>query len=205
MNTRQSAVAAKAASFLLRYPDADTLAVVPTILSALEGLPAIVGGGLRRVAEHRRDADPTALASEYVHLFDFRRRCCLHLTYYTCGDTRNRGEALVHFAAAYRQAALSVAGGELPDFLPAVLDLAVADEAGWRLLREHRVGLDLLAAALAQERSVYRHAVVALRGLLPAADPDELEAASRLAREGPPREMVGLEGFALAPSPGGRR
>jgi nitrate reductase molybdenum cofactor assembly chaperone NarJ/NarW len=205
MNTRQCAVAARAVSLLLRYPDGDTLAAVPTILVALGGLPAAVGGELRHVADHRRGADRTALAGEYVQLFDFRRRCCLHLTYYTCGDTRNRGEALVRFASAYRQAGLSVADGELPDYLPAVLDLAAADEAGWRLLREHRVGLDLLAAALAREGSVYRHAVDALRALLPAAGPGDLEAASRLAREGPPREMVGLEGFAPARASGGRR
>jgi nitrate reductase molybdenum cofactor assembly chaperone NarJ/NarW len=193
------AVGARAASLLLRYPDAEVLAALPTLWAALDELPAALADPLRAAAAHRggggATVEATALAAEYVRLFDFRRRCCLHLTYYTCGDTRRRGEALVRFAGAYRAAGLRVADGELPDFLPAVLELASVDEVGWRLLREHRVGLDLLADALAAEGSVYRHAVEAVRAMLPAPRPAELAAAAVLARSGPPVESVGLEGY----------
>jgi nitrate reductase delta subunit len=202
VNPKQRAVAARAASLLLRYPDTEMLATMPTLLAALDELPATVAARLWAVAEHRAGTDPTSLASEYVQLFDFRRRCCLHLTYYTCGDTRKRGEALVSFGAAYRAAGLEVTGGELPDFLPAVLDLAAVDGVGWQRLRDHRVGLDLLAQALAAERSVYQHAVEAVRALLPPPGPSELAAAAGLARNGPPQEQVGLEPY---PSLGGRR
>jgi nitrate reductase delta subunit len=198
-------VAARAASLLLRYPDERVADATPTVLAALDGLPAHLAAGLRTVARHRLAADPTGLAGDYVRLFDFRRRCCLHLTYYTCGDTRRRGEALVGFAAAYRAAGLAVVDGELPDYLPAVLDLAAADDGGWRLLREHRVGLDLLADALAAERSVYRDAVTAVLAMLPPARPTELAAAARLARTGPPVEQVGLEPFGPVDTSGGRR
>jgi nitrate reductase delta subunit len=199
------AVAARAASLLLRYPDAEVLAVLPTIAEALHGLPRPVAGPLWRVADHRASLGSAAVATEYVALFDFRRRCCLHLTYYTAGDTRRRGEALVGFADVYRAAGLRVVDGELPDYLPAVLDLAAAHDAGWRLLREHRVGLDLLARALAKEDSVYRYAVEAVRAMLPAAQPGDVAAAARLARTGPPQESVGLEPFGLLDSTGGRR
>jgi nitrate reductase delta subunit len=188
-----SAVAARAASLLLRYPDAEVLAVLPTVSTALDGLPAGVADPLRRLATHRATTEAGALAAEYVELFDFRRRCCLHLTYYTAGDTRRRGEALVEFAYAYRAAGFRVADGELPDYLPAVLDLAAVADAGWRLLREHRVGLELLNAAL--QRSVYRYAVEAVRALLPAPRPAELAATLRVARTGPPQETVGLEPY----------
>lgn len=210
MNATQRAVAARAASLLLRYPDTEVLATLPTLRAALDELPATVAAPLRLVAEHRARTDQTSLASEYVQLFDFRRRCCLHLTYYTCGDTRRRGEALVGFAAAYRAAGLEVAGGELPDFLPAVLELAAVQVSGWRLLRDHRIGLDLLAQALAAERSTYRHAAEAVLALLPPPGPSELAAAAGLARNGPPREEVGLEPTMTIParrgdSLGGRR
>ncbi len=191
------AIAARAASLLLRYPDAEVLAALPTLTAALDELPARLAGPLRRVADHRAGAAPTALAAEYVQLFDFRRRCCLHLTYYTCGDTRNRGAALVAFSAAYREAGLHVADGELPDYLPAVLDLAAVHDGGWALLGANRVGVDLLAEALAAETSVYRHAVEAVRALLPPPGPRDLAAALTLARGGPPREEVGLEPYAL--------
>jgi nitrate reductase molybdenum cofactor assembly chaperone NarJ/NarW len=199
------AVAARAASLLLRYPDAEVTAALPTLLAAVDELPGAVAQYLRPVAAYRRDADPAALAAEYVEVFDFRRRCALHLTYYSCGDTRKRGEALVGFAAAYKAAGLAVAGGELPDHLPAVLDLAAADDIGWRLLRDHRVGLDLLAESLGKEKPVYRHVIEAVRAMLPAAGPADVLAAARLARTGPPVEQVGLEPFGLVDTTGGRR
>jgi nitrate reductase delta subunit len=198
-------VAARAASLLLRYPDGNTLDVLPTLLRALDALPPATAGPLRLVAEHRAATDPRRLADDYVQLFDFRRRCCLHLTYYTAGDTRRRGEALVLFTAGYKAAGVEVVDGELPDYLPAVLDLAALHEDGWRLLRENRIGLDLLATALNTERSVYRHAIEAVRAMLPPPQPGDIAAAIRLAQSGPPVEQVGLEPFGLVDTTGGRR
>ncbi|BCL14582.1 nitrate reductase molybdenum cofactor assembly chaperone [Micromonospora sagamiensis] len=199
------AVAARAASLLLRYPDRDVLDVLPTLVAALDALPVAVAEPLRSLAAYRADTDPGRLVTEYVELFDFRRRCCLHLTYYTAGDTRKRGEALVLFAAAYKAAGLEVVDGELPDYLPAVLDLAAVDDDGWRLLRENRVGLDLLTKALDAEKSPYRHAIEAVRAMLPPAQPGDIAAAIRLAQTGPPVEQVGLEPFGLVDTTGGRR
>ncbi|GAA4711709.1 nitrate reductase molybdenum cofactor assembly chaperone [Phytohabitans rumicis] len=198
MNATQRAVAARAASLLLRYPDADVLATLPTLRAALDDLPEPVAGPLRTLAAHRADTDPGRLTAGYVELFDFRRRYCLHLTYYTAGDTRRRGEALVLFAAAYKAAGLTVVDGELPDYLPAVLDLAALHDGGWRLLRENRVGLDLLAEALTAQKSEYRHAIEAVRAMLPPAQPGDITAAARLARTGPPAELVGLEPYGVA-------
>ena len=207
------AVAAKAASLLLRYPDAEVLAALPVIRTALAGLPTALAEPLSVVERHRSATDPTQVATEYVELFDLRRRCCLHLSYYTAGDTRKRGEALLEFAAAYRTAGFTVEGGELPDYLPAVLDLAstagtAVDAAGpvWTLLRRHRIGLDLLTQALTAQDSIYAHVVDTVRTLLPPATPRDVAAAVALARSGPPHEEVGLQPFALSPvAPGGRR
>jgi nitrate reductase delta subunit len=201
VNPGERAVAARAASLLLRYPDGNMLAALPAVRAALVELPSTVAAPLDTVAAHRASADPVQLAAEYVAVFDFRRRCALHLTFYTHGDTRARGQALAAFAAAYRMAGLAIEGGELPDYLPAVLDLAATDGGGWRLLREHRVGLDLLESALERDGSLYAHAVRAVRALLPPPGPADLAAAARLARTGPPAEQVGLQPYLL---PGGR-
>jgi nitrate reductase delta subunit len=207
MTGQERAVAARAAAWLLRYPDEEVLAAVPLVCDAVADLPGPAGAGLRVAARHRRRTDPIALQREYVDLFDLRRRCCLYLTYYTAGDTRARGVALVEFGTAYRTAGMELSGGELPDFLPAVLELASVADAGWRLLGAHRVGLDLLTEALAAEAPVYREVAAAVRELLPPAGPAERRAARTLAEQGPPAEMVGLEGFAPAPPAGigGRR
>jgi nitrate reductase delta subunit len=205
-NESWRAVAARAASLLLRYPDAEVLAAVPTVAAALDGLPAAVAQPLRRVADYRAQTAHAVLEASYVELFDLRRRCCLYLTYYTAGDTRLRGEAIVGVAEAYRAAGLRVVEGELPDYLPAVLDLAAQSDEGWRLLREHRIGLDLLADALAAEKSVYRYAVEAVRATLPPPAPGDALAALHLARTGPPQERVGLEPYGLVDTTsGGRR
>lgn len=210
MNGAERAVAARAASVLLRYPDAQVLALLPAARQAVGELPADVARPLAAAADHLVAADPRDLASTYVDTFDFRRRCCLYLSYYTHGDTRARGAALVGFAAAYASAGLELAGGELPDFLPAVLELAaLAGGPGWRLLSEHRVGLDLLAAALERDGSVYRHVLAAIRELLPRRPADaaaDAAAVQRLAATGPPAETVGLEPFpAPHPVTGARR
>jgi len=190
------AVAAQAASLLLRYPDTDAASLLPAVRQALDELPPALSRPLKALAAHR-SGDPAGLAAEYVDLFDMHRRHCLYLSYYTAGDTRNRGTQLVEFSAAYREAGFEPPEGELPDFLPAVLELAArAGEPGWALLRRYRVGLDLLARSLAQ--SPYGHAVAAVLTTLPPAAADELTAATTLARTGPPREQVGLEPFTPA-------
>ena len=206
MTPDQRAVAARAASVLLRYPDPDLLATVPAVRAALPELPDRLARPLATVTDHLLAGTAQDLAASYVETFDFRRRCCLYLTYYTHGDTRARGAALADFAAAYRIAGLRVDGGELPDFLPAVLEFAAATgEPGWDLLRAHRVGVDLLADALAQGGSVYRYTVEAVRTLLPAARPADAAAARRLAATGPPAEQVGLDPFPATRLNGGRR
>ena len=52
-------------------------------------------------------------------------------------------------------------------------------------------GLVDFARALDADRSVYRHAVDAVRYMLPRPSVAELAAAVKLARTGPPREEVG--------------
>src|SRR5690606_40381732 len=76
---RQRAVAARAASVLLRHPDSDVLAALPTVCAAVAGLPGDVARRLGTVADHLAAGDPAALAAAYAQTFDFRRRCTLYL------------------------------------------------------------------------------------------------------------------------------
>jgi nitrate reductase delta subunit len=208
------AVAARAASLLLRYPDPEVRAALPTITAALAELPVSlhrVARPLRELADHLAHGDPRELATAYVDTFDFRRRCTLYLTYYSHGDTRGRGRALAEVAAAYRAAGFAPDERELPDHLPTLLELAAAaGEPGWQLLHALRVGLDLLTASLERDHSPYAPAVAAVRDLLPPPGPEDAAAAHRIAAAGPPTELVGLEPFTATSTPtaastGGRR
>lgn len=173
-----SRVVHEAASIALSYPETRIRlrGIFPRLESYWERTP------LRDVQAH------------YVDTFDLRRRCCLYLTYYTHGDTRRRGLALLRFRQAYQRAGLVVTDEELPDHLAVVLEFSAAGnyDAARELLMTHRAGLDLLWQALSELESPYVEAVGAVRETLPPPGPADIAAARALAQEGPPMETVGI-------------
>jgi nitrate reductase delta subunit len=191
-----SAIAFQAAALCLEYPDTDWRASrLPLVARAADALPGLPLG---RFVRHAAATDPDELARHYVDTFDLRRRCCPYLTYYTFGDTRDRGMALLEFTAAYRAAGFAVASDELPDHLSVVCEFAARRPAeGIDLMQRHRAGVELLALALREAGSPYADVVDAVRALLPTASEQDLERAMDLARSGPPAEEVGLEPYAV--------
>lgn len=188
----------QAASWLLSYPDEGLIARVPQLRSALaeQGIH-----DLDPVLDHLEQTPLTDLQYSYVEVFDLSRRHALYLSYWTDGDTRRRGEVLGRFKAAYRKSGFLVdTGGELPDFLPMVLEFAaVADpEAGEEILREYRASLELLRIGLAEDDSAYARlwttVVAAVCGTLPGESPADRAAVQAMVG-GPPVETVGLEPY----------
>jgi nitrate reductase delta subunit len=196
------------AALLLDYPSADTLAMTDQLITAAGELPDSVREPLLHVLHEFRTTDPMQLAVRYVETFDMRRRASLHLTYYAYGDTRKRGMALLRFKHAYRQAGLELGDGELPDFLPLVLEFAATVDQlqGERLLAEHVPVLELLRLSLADSGSAYASVLAAILATLPPISTADRRRIAELAAEGPPEEEVGLEPFAMDPlMSGGRR
>jgi nitrate reductase molybdenum cofactor assembly chaperone NarJ/NarW len=194
---RHRQVAYAAISALLRYPDEQLARDLPLLRAAAGGLPAAVSAPLLRLISHLASEPLLTQQADYVATFDQQRRCCLYLSYYRNGDTRRRGAALWRFRDAYRRTGFRPAGSELPDYLPMLLELAAsggdAEAAAAGLMNEHREGIQMLLSALDARRSPYAGAVQALEAVLPPAGPHVIAAAARLAREGPPAELVGLE------------
>ncbi|MDO5533781.1 MAG: nitrate reductase molybdenum cofactor assembly chaperone [Propionibacteriaceae bacterium] len=188
-------------SLLLSYPDDRLLGLLPSIREAAGRLPDAVGVPLRRLADHLAECDVQSLRTAYVDTFDTTRKCALHLTYYAHGDTRKRGIALVQFKQAFRRAGLEVTDDELPDHLSVVLEFGATGsvDVAWRLLNDHRSGIELLQLGLDTKSSPWADAVTALRATLPELDGSQAEAVARLLAEGPPNEDVGLDGYALDP------
>lgn len=192
-------------SLLLDYPDERLLGLVPVLRSSAQGLPAAVGEPIGTFLDHLEAHDLAALQEEYVDTFDVTRRCALHLTYFLHGDTRKRGVALVQFTQAYRAAGASLddVGGELPDHLCVLLEFgATCDlDTAWKLLNDHRVGIELLYTALTGKQSPWLPAVQALRATLPQLQGDDEEALARLIAQGPPQEDVGIDSAPYAQDP----
>ncbi|HSS25333.1 MAG TPA: nitrate reductase molybdenum cofactor assembly chaperone [Mycobacterium sp.] len=193
----------QAASLLLAYPDESH----PERLDTVEELLDHIGGSaaelLGQTVSALRARDLMTAAADYVETFDMRRRCTMYLTYWTAGDTRNRGREMLVFATAYRDAGVEPPRKEAPDHLPVVLEFAatVDPAVGRQLLTEHRVPIDVVRGALADAKSPYEHTVAAICETLPDATDQEVRRAERLAKAGPPAEAVGLQPFTLTVPP----
>ena len=182
-------------SLLLDYPSEELVDRVPLLRSALAEVPEAHTADLTAFLDVLEDCPLRDLQVDYVDTFDVTRRCALHLTYFTDGDTRKRGVSLVRFKQAYGAAGLELDSAELPDFLPVLLEFgALYDgDVAWRLLNDHRVGIELLSRALHHRESRWAGVVDGLRSTLPRLDGDAEEALRRLIAAGPPSEDVGLD------------
>ena len=192
----QTRILRRAASWCLRYPDAEVLDTFPLVAAALAELgTADAAEPLRAFLGHAAHTAPLDLAAHYVTVFDLRNRRSLNLTWWSDGDTRRRGMALLTFKDAYRAAGWRFDGDDLPDHLPAVLEFsALADEAarraGEELLARHHAGVCALHDALVAAETPYARVLEAVRRTLPPPRP----AGSR-EPERPLLELVGLDAY----------
>jgi len=210
VNAEAADAARLAAAWLLWYPDEQLDARLDEIEAVCALAPAQVGVPLLAFVSHLRSADRTTLQRHYVDTFDTKRKACPYLTYWTDGDTRNRGLAILRFKQAYLQHGFELSDAELPDHLSVVLEFAACGDrlTGDALLVEHRVSIGLLRESLAALKSPYVDVVDAVLATLPAMTDEIRERMATLARMGVPQESVGLSPFTMTPeleNSGGRR
>jgi nitrate reductase delta subunit len=112
---------------LLSYPGADVRPYLPEMREILRGeraLPRERLAELDALIVRLQRVDPLDAEAEYVQLFDRGRGTSLHLFEHVHGDSRDRGPAMIDLAQTYERAGLHLTAGELPDYLPAVLEFA---------------------------------------------------------------------------------
>lgn len=189
----------QAASMLMDYPGDDLLARLDLLDEVATSLPEKLGGGLRQTIEHLRQAPIRACQSDYVDTFDTRRRGCLFLTYFSHGDTRNRGLALLRIKQVYMKAGLHLTEEQLPDHLSVVLEFAATTDqrAGLKIMLDNRAGMELLRLHLNEIDSPWKGTLNAVSATLPALKGKDHEAVEQLAAEGPAEEMVGLDPYGM--------
>jgi nitrate reductase delta subunit len=189
----------KLLSLLLQYPDGWLLDARSEIVSAIDELPrSHEKGCLGRFLDYWVRTPPTKLQQDYVETFDLQRRSALYLSYYVHGDTRKRGMSLLRLNRMYREAGLVKQDGELPDYLPLMLEFAelAPDGYGRQVLVEHRASLEMIRRSLRDRASPYAELLDALCHGLPALNQLEKANLARLVADGPPSEQVGLQPFA---------
>lgn len=189
-----------AASWLVDYPGDELLARLDRVRALVDTLPPRLRTCFGPLLDRIADADPEQLQAAYVDTFDTRRRGCLHLTYFSHGDTRRRGVALVRIKQAYRMAGLEMGDDELPDHLCVVLEFGAGHDpvAAEKILLANRAGLELLRLHLADTESPWHGPVEAVCLTLPPLAGRDREAVAKLIEQGPEEELVGLSGYGSA-------
>jgi len=158
----RTATVFQAASLLLDYPqaDADDLALVAAAVADLPRCKA------KRLLRHFlawwKGLTPSQRKVAYVDAFELGAKNSLYLTEIGHRDKRHRGRWLLAIKELYRCFGLEPAKGELPDFLPMVLEFAAREPGGEAVLREHLLALQALRASLQRSESRFCDVVEAV-------------------------------------------
>lgn len=122
---KPASVTLRVLAALLGYPDGAMRGYLGEMRAILRGEQALSADRLQEIEaliDALAGADPLEAEAGYVELFDRGRATSLHLFEHVHGDSRDRGPAMIDLAQTYEQAGLYLAEGELPDYLPAVLE-----------------------------------------------------------------------------------
>ena len=192
---RAAAVVHAGAAQLLSYPDAALLERLDVIEAAVAEAAPAASALFAPVAGHLRSLPLIELQSFHVTEFDLSRRHALHLTYWTEGDTRRRGEVLASIKAVYRESGLVVdTGGELFDHLAMMLEFCVHDpERGLALLTRYRPNLELLRLGCTDDGLPHAGVLEAVCRTVPGRRPADRAEIQAMVKAVAPTETVGLE------------
>lgn len=167
MATSRTTMTLRVLAHLLSYPNAALREHMSELRDALLGEAVLTA---TRLAE--LDALMNTLAhgdgidneEAYVDLFDRGRATSLHLFEHVHGDSRDRGPAMIDLAQTFEKAGLYLAPGELPDYLPVMLEfVSTQPPAEARaFLGEMAHILNAIFAALQQRQSGYASIFAAL-------------------------------------------
>src|SRR5690606_32136392 len=97
----------KLCSLLLQYPDEELLAAGDDFREAVDDLPrssADAATALDRFLDWWLGCDPIEVCRHYVETLDLNKRSGLYMTFYSDGDKRQRGAALLRLKQMYRSA-----------------------------------------------------------------------------------------------------
>ena len=129
-------------SALLQYPDHELLSQIEMIETEVDDMPS---KEMKKCKDdfllYLKTHSPIHLQEGYTAAFDMNPTTTLNLTYHTYGDNEKRADMLARLQQRYRDAGYERTTGELPDYLPMMLEfLSVCPESEntgliWECLR----------------------------------------------------------------------
>ena len=152
---------------LLTYPDAAMrghLQQMRQLLVTEAAVPSARRIEIEALIDTLQRRDPWTVEADYVEMFDRGRSTSLHLFEHVHGDSRDRGPAMIDLGETYAKAGLILTSGELPDYLPAVLEFVSTQppREARAFLSEIAHILNALLGALRKRESAYASVVAAL-------------------------------------------
>ena len=145
------------AAYLLQYPDQDWRQELPEWEKAVTELERpqfqeVFADFFAYIAA----MEPREYEDQYVRIFDFSKNTTLYLTSHDCTDPGKQAAELLAYKAFFSANGFGLFK-ELPDYLPALLELCAAvpeDEAG-HILQYARHKIELLRERLIEGKLVY--------------------------------------------------
>ncbi len=111
--------------------------------------------------------DWNRLEEDYVKTFDLSEVASLYLTAHEFGDSRERGAALIQLGQWFSDAGYGVALGELPDYLPLLIEfLAVGPDSVGGELKDRVAAVAQQIVQVLTDGHPYRPLFVLLTGVL---------------------------------------
>ncbi len=145
-------------SVLLHYPDEDLFNRLNEIASAADqSRPADVKSAIQSFIGELETHSLIQVQERYTAVFDIDSATTMNMTYHAFGDNEKRAAALANLQHNYEQAGWERTTGELPDYLPMMLEfLSICPypeyaEPVWECLQ----GVHPLVARLEKKAPVY--------------------------------------------------
>ena len=165
--TRPMSHSLRVLAAVLSYPNAalrSHLAEMRKLLHAERAISASLLSEIDALMQMLQRTDPLELEAAYVALFDRGRATSLYLFEHVHGDSRDRGPAMIDLGQTFEKAGLILVEGELPDYLPAVLEFVSTQppREARAFLAEMAHIFNAIFGALVQRESAYASVLGAL-------------------------------------------
>ena len=145
-------------AMLLNYPDDDLLNHLDEIASITDRSPsAEIESAIQAFVSELNTHRLVQIQERYTAVFDIDPATTMNMTYHAFGDNEKRAAALAHLQHNYEQAGWQRITGELPDYLPLMLEfLSICQDSKyttpvWQCLR----GMQPLVERLKKNEPIY--------------------------------------------------